>query len=55
MQMQIGVPGAPCDLVIVDFAKPVIGRDSAAVAQNQPAHRIGDGRILFNASHSLSR
>ena len=36
------------DLFIVNFAQPVVGGNRAAVAEDEPAHRIGDGGVFFD-------
>ncbi|MPM40564.1 hypothetical protein SDC9_87208 [bioreactor metagenome] len=48
MQVNIGAAVGVCDLLIVDFGEPVVGRDGAGVAQNEPADRIGHGGVLLD-------
>ena len=36
------------NFLIVDFAKPVVGGNRAAVAQDQAAHGIGDGGVFLH-------
>ena len=35
--------------LVVNFRKPVVGGDGAAVGEDEPAYRIGHGRILLHA------
>ena len=41
------VPMGVGHLIIIDFAQPVAGGDSAGVGQDQAANRVVDGRVLF--------
>ena len=36
------------DFVVIDLREPVVGGDRAAVGEDEPAHRIGDGGVLFH-------
>ena len=49
VQMQVAVAVGVGDLLVVDLRQPVVGRDRARVAQDQAAHRVGDGRIFLDA------
>ena len=49
--MQVDGRTAVChgDLVVIDFAEPVIGCDRTGVGENQSADGICDGGVLFDA------
>ena len=47
MDVDVGIFMRLPDLIVIDLGQPVIGCDRAGVAQDKPAHRIGDRRVLF--------
>ena len=48
VDVDLGVAVRVGDLLVVDLRQPVVGGDRAAVGEDQPAHRIGHGRILLD-------
>ena len=48
MKMDGGAAVSPGDLLVIDLAQPVVGRDGAGIGQDQSAHRIGDGGVLLD-------
>ena len=36
-------------LLVIDLAEPVVGGDGPGVGQDQAAHRVGDGGVLFHS------
>jgi len=48
MNMDVCIPVGFCDFLIVYFRKPVIGCNSAGVAQDKTSYGIGDGGIFFH-------
>ncbi len=47
--MDIRISVSLCDFIIVDFGKPVVGSDSARVAEDKTAYGISNGGILLNS------
>ena len=47
MDMDIRIPVGIGNLIIVNFGKPVIGRDCPGVAENEAAQGIGHRGILL--------
>ena len=48
MQVQVAVFVGLGDLLVIDFAEPVVGGDGAGVGQDQSAHRVGDGGVFLH-------
>ena len=46
--MNIGVSVSLCDFLVVDLGKPVVGSDSARVAEDKSADGICDGGVFLN-------
>ena len=49
VQVDVRVAVRLRDFLVVDLRQPVVRRDRARVGKDQPAHRVGDGRILLHA------
>ena len=49
MDMHITVFMGICDLIVINFAQPIVCGDCAGVGKNQTADRIGDGRVFLDA------
>ena len=49
MKVKIAVAVCLSDLLVIDFRKPVVGGDSAAIAEDQTTDRIGDGGVFLDA------
>jgi len=48
MQMDVRVAVGVRDLLVIDLAEPVVGRDGAGIGQDQPAHGVGDRAVLLD-------
>ena len=47
MDMDIGIAVGLCDLIIINFRKPVVCRNCSGIAQDQSSHGISNGRIFL--------
>ena len=49
VQVQVAVAVGIRDLLVIDLAQPVVGRDRAGVGEDQTADGIGDGGVFLHA------
>ena len=48
VEVDLGVAVGVGDLLVVNFAQPVVGGDGAGVGEDQAAHRVGNGGVLLH-------